>query len=103
MAGVIILLEKDIDFILMGNHGIFSKVENEDLIKGIWSTFDYNESLGKNVNEQGGICADMALKLAMYHKSKDNVSAIIIGFDNFERQYKTNSSQFHLNAKTIEK
>ena len=95
--------DKEIDFILMGNHGIFSKVENEDLIKGIWSTFDYNESLGKNVNEQGGICADMALKLAMYHKSKDNVSAIIIGFDNFERQYKSNSSQFHLNAKTIEK
>ena len=105
--------DKEIDFILMGNHGIFSKVENEDLIKGIWSTFDYNESLGKNVNEQGGICADMALKLAkiMFQQLlldliilKDSINPIVVSFISMRKQLKNNIKCiyiFSINSLTI--
>ena len=90
--------ETEHDFILMGSDGIYDKLDNEDLIKGIWSTLDYKESLGNNVNEQGGICADMAIKMAMNNRSKDNVSAIIIGFNNFEKKF--NERKENLEAKS---
>ena len=94
------LEESKHDFILMGCDGIYDKLDNEDLVRGIWSTLDYKESFGNNVNEQGGICADMAVKMAMNNKSKDNVSAIIIGFNNFEKKYNEKKAEYTAKSKT---
>ena len=95
------LEESKHDFILMGCDGIYDKLDNEDLVRGIWSTLDYKESFGNNVNEQGGICADMAIKMAMNNKSKDNVSAIIIGFNNFEKKYNMNRGSYLNKSQTL--
>ena len=35
------LEESKHDFILMGCDGIYDKLDNEDLVRGIWSTLDY--------------------------------------------------------------
>lgn len=89
------------DFIIMGSDGIFDKLNNEDLAKSIWSTLDYSESMGRNVHEQAGICSDMAIKLAMNNKSKDNVSAIFIGFKNFIREYNKKIEAFNMQSRTV--
>lgn len=90
------------DFILMGSDGIFDKLDNEDLIKSIWSTLDFKESFGNSIHSQAGICSDMAIKLAMYQKSKDNVSSIFIGFSNFEKFYLQKKGGLILKSKTID-
>ena len=89
------------DFIVLGSDGIFDKLENEELAKAIWSTLDYSESMGGNANEQGGICADMAIKLAMSKKSKDNVSAIFIGFRNFVNEYNKKREMFNMQSRSL--
>ena len=63
--------------------------------------FGKKESLGNNVNEQGGICADMAIKMAMNNRSKDNVSAIIIGFNNFEKKFNENRCNYLNKSQTL--
>ena len=91
------------DFIVMGSDGIFDKLDNEDLVKSIWSTLDYSESIGRTAHEQAGICSDMAIKLAMNNRSKDNVSAIFIGFKNFVKEYNNKIEAFNTQSRTFYK
>ena len=86
---------------MLGSDGIFDKLENEEIAKAIWSTLDYSESMGGNANEQGGICADMAIKLAMSKNSKDNVSAIFIGFRNFVNEYNKKREMFNMQSRSL--
>ena len=90
------------DFILMGSDGIFDKLDNEDLIRGIWSTLDYKDSFENSIHSQAGLCSDMAIKLAMYKNSKDNVSSIFIGFSNFEKKYLEKKGGYILKSKTLD-
>lgn len=90
------------DYIIMGSDGIFDKLDNDDIIKSIWSTLDYKEAIGKNIHNHAGLCSDMTIKLAMDKKSKDNVSAIFIGFQNFEKEYLKNKGDTILKSRTFE-
>ena len=89
------------DFILMGSDGIFDKLDNEDLCKSIWSTLDCEKSYVENIHIQAGICSDMAIKLAMNKKSKDNVSAIFIGFSNFQKAYVDKKKNLICKSRTL--
>ena len=93
--------ERKNDFIVLGSDGIFDKLDNEEIVKGIWSTLGTSESMGKDANEQAGICADMTIKLAMSKRSKDNVSAIFIGFKNFVDEYTKKREMFNMQSRSL--
>ena len=42
------------------------------------------------------------MKMAMEKKSKDNVSAIFIGFNNFEEEYVNSHNNLIMKSKTID-
>ena len=90
------------DSIVMGSDGIYDKLDNEDIVQSIWSTLDDSDTLTASIHNQAGVCCDITMKMAMEKKSKDNVSAIFIGFNNFEEEYVNSHNNLIMKSKTID-
>jgi len=80
-------IKDNYDFILMGSDGIFDKISSNEISKIIWKELDsmnklitFQEFLQKSVNK--------ILEIAMERFSYDNLTAIIIAFENLKKQYK---------------
>ena len=87
------------DFILMGSHGIFDKLDNDKIFKLIWE----NKKKNKSINDIHVLCgqiSDAIIKYSMEKNSNDNVSAIFIAFKNFENKMKDPYFVCKLNSKT---
>ena len=63
--------------------GIFDKVNSQEAAQIIWDTSE-NEPLGSSIHEFCGKSIENVLKLAISRKTQDNITALIIGFDQFE-------------------
>lgn len=75
---------KDIDdFIILGCDGVFDKLQNKDIIRSVWNTEDF----GKDFHKFSGNCLDNMMKEVFISRSTDNISGIIITFDNFLKYY----------------
>ena len=79
--------EGKFDFLLMGCDGIFDKLENNEIINDIWRSLDDKGNIGETIHEQMGKAADSTIRLAMNHKSTDNLSTILICFSAFEKAF----------------
>ena len=90
------------DSIVMGSDGIYDKLDNEDIVQSIWSTLDDSDTLTASIHNQAGVCCDITMKMAMEKKSKDNVSDIFIGFNNFEEEYVNSHNNLIMKSKTID-
>lgn len=55
-----------------------------------------------HIHNQAGVCCDITMKMAMEKKSKDNVSAIFIGFNSFEEEYINSHNNLIMKSKTID-
>ena len=87
------------DFILMGSHGIFDKLDNDKIFKLIWE----NKKKNKSINDIHVLCGqiyDAIIKYSIKKNSNDNVSAIFIAFKNFENKMKEPNFVCKLNSKT---
>ena len=71
----------------MGCDGIFDKLDNSDIINDIWRRLDDKGNIGETIHEQMGKVADSTIRLAMNHKSTDNLSTILICFSAFEKAF----------------
>ena len=76
-------IKDNYDFILMGSDGIFDKISSNEISKIIWKELDsmnklitFQEFLQKSVNK--------ILEIAMERFSYDNLTAIIIAFENLK-------------------
>lgn len=95
----------------MGSDGIFDNLTNEEISKCVWlsQSFDYfnytlnnnNFNLNNNNNELfnlfnkiTGESNDMILKASMLKKSFDNVTSILITFNNLENAFKENINNY---------
>ena len=74
------------DFILLASDGIFENLNYEDCIKGIWNVF--NEKKFENIHEFLGNACDMVIKTALKRNSSDNVTCVILGFENLKKKFK---------------
>jgi len=63
--------------------GIFDQLTNINLIKLIWETSRDNV-IGFDINDHCGRCVDMIIKSAMHKNTLDNVTCILISFENFK-------------------
>lgn len=79
-------LNEESDFIFLGSDGIFDSLSNAKIIEIIWESFNSNIK-GNTVYKHAGITTDLIMKMALNGKSKDNVSAIFVCFDNFRQNY----------------
>ena len=72
------------DFVALGCDGIFDKLTNEDVSECVWRSAC--ERRTNSVHQQTGLAAESVLKNAMYRKSLDNVTVVIIAFAGFKKR-----------------
>ena len=72
--------------LLLGD-GIFDRMENKEIMKMIWNS-KIKGKIIDNIHKYSGNIVDMVMKKSMAKLSTDNVSAIFIGFKNFENKMK---------------
>ena len=63
--------------------GVFDKLNNKDIIKSIWNSEEYC----KDYHKFTANCLDNLMKEVFMSRSTDNISAIIITYENFHRFY----------------
>lgn len=68
----------------MGSDGIFDKLSSKEAIQCAWNSLKYERM--NTVHKQCGIAADTIMKNALFRKSLDNVTTVIIAFENFKRK-----------------
>lgn len=72
---------KDHDFIVLGCDGIFDKLSNKDAIQCVWNSV--KEDLALNIHHQCAVGIETILKNSLMRRSLDNVTAVIIAFEDF--------------------
>ena len=81
-------ITKDHDFIILGCDGIFDKLSNEDCSSCVWNSVSIDnkdQKLAQNVHQQSGLGVESILKNSLYRQSLDNVTVVMIAFQNFKR------------------
>lgn len=83
-------IQKEHDFICLGCDGIFDKLENLDLVACIWRAVHDNQNHPsvkgrvKDVHKMCGMGVEYILKNSLLRRSLDNVTVVIVGFNNFK-------------------
>ena len=95
-------IKSNYDYIMLGCDGVFEKLDNKNVINASWDAnrcdFDQDEVLRKNVDQnvlkngapitihqKAGLAVDKVLHECVYAKTLDNITAVMIAFENFER------------------
>jgi protein phosphatase 2C family protein 2/3 len=68
------------DFIIIACDGVYDKLSSKDVIKKVWNS-SRSKKL-KNIHEALGKSVENILIESMVKKSHDNITAVIIGFEN---------------------
>ncbi len=66
--------------------GVFDQLTDKEVSDCIWMTFN-NSTKAKNIHSQSGLAVDMVLKSSLCRRTLDNVTCVLICFDNFEKIY----------------
>eukprot|EP00829_Urostomides_striatus_P003793 TRINITY_DN14126_c0_g1_i1.p1 TRINITY_DN14126_c0_g1~~TRINITY_DN14126_c0_g1_i1.p1 ORF type:complete len:102 (+),score=33.97 TRINITY_DN14126_c0_g1_i1:66-371(+) len=73
--------DRDYDFILLGCDGIFDQLSNTEVIQNAWvpltATIDKS-----NIHKLVGSAASEVLQSTLKKRTSDNVTVVIIAFDN---------------------
>lgn len=77
-------LGSNIDFILIGCDGIFDVLDSYECANCAW--FGIKNSKANDINSNCLNGVNMVIKTAMSRKSNDNVSCVIIGMENIEKE-----------------
>ncbi len=82
------------DFILLGCDGIFDRMSTAEVGKVVWETAYKAQRAGTfTIHNICGECAKAVLRTAMERGSLDNVTAVLIVFDNFVRALEQDPSR----------
>jgi serine/threonine protein phosphatase PrpC len=90
-------LNKKSDFILIGCDGIFDSLENEKILKLIWS-FKKKGDIIENIHKFSGDIADAVIKYSMKKLTSDNVTVIFIAFHNFYEKMINENFEYYYNG-----
>lgn len=90
-------IAKHHDFIVLGCDGIFDKLTNEDISKCVWLSCDAAKLARANQTQENGnsqpisvhqfcgLGVESILKNSLYRQSLDNVTVVMVAFQNFKR------------------
>lgn len=79
-------IEEGHDFIIMGSDGIFDKLSNKEAVQCVWNSI--RQERMEKVHQQCGVAVDTVLKNALFRKSLDNVTVVMIAFANYKKLLK---------------
>jgi len=86
-------IHKNHDFIMLASDGVYDKMSNEDISRCVWESCDKNKwqsnpsyRPAQSVHQQCGLAVESVLKNSLYRQSLDNVTVVMIAFQNFKRQ-----------------
>lgn len=82
------IIKDSIDYMLIGCDGIFNRINDEEIFTWIWEIL--NEDIGKTVNSIHSLSStavDLVIKTALKRGSKDNVTALFIAFNNYQKKF----------------
>lgn len=79
-------IRNNYDFVFLACDGIFDKLSSKDVIHLAWQSIQTNkdEESKTDVHKYCGVAVDAILKTSALRKSCDNITAVLIAFDNFE-------------------
>ena len=74
---------------MLGCDGIFEKLDNVDVNDCVWNSTknafgNYSEKPERSIHEKLGSGVDEILRNSAYKKSFDNITSVLIAFDNYE-------------------
>lgn len=84
---------------MIGCDGIFDQLTDIEIIDAIWNSLKDDTLRKNNIHLQCGVIVELILKASLARKSLDNVTCILICFNNFEKKYNmpTSNSKLSLN------
>lgn len=101
-------IRNNYDFIILGCDGVFEKLDNKQIINAAWDAsacdFEEDEVIRRNVDpavlkggpvsihQKAGLVVDKVLHECVYAKTLDNITAVMIAFDNFDKVAGDNQS-----------
>ena len=71
------------DFVVLGCDGIFDKLNDQEVVDCVW--WSVKENTNQTVHEALGAGASSIMKNSLHWRSLDNVTIVIIAFENFQR------------------
>ncbi len=71
------------DFLVIGCDGIYDQLSNKDSVDCVWMTTK-DESKAKDLHSQCALGVDMVMKSSLVRRTLDNVTVLLIAFQNFE-------------------
>lgn len=75
-------ISPNFDFLVLGCDGIFDQLSSQDVVSCAWNSIT-RENVSE-LQEQCATAANAIVNFAIKHHSQDNVTSIIIAFDNFK-------------------
>ena len=80
-------IKENYDYILIGCDGVFEKMDNEDATEKVWESAMLPEDLRNpsSVHARCGLGVDGVLNGCVNSKTLDNITAVLIGFQSFEK------------------
>ena len=79
--------------VMLASDGVYDKMSNEDISRCVWESCDKNKwqtnpnyRPAQSVHQQCGLAVESVLKNSLYRQSLDNVTVVMIAFQNFKRK-----------------
>lgn len=71
----------------MGCDGVFDQLSDKEIIESVWHTIKDPNIRKKSYHLQCGIAVELIIKASLARKSLDNITCILLGFNNFEKVF----------------
>lgn len=81
----------DVSGVLFAGDGVFDQLSSKDVTDCVWMTMEEHIK-AKTIHAQSAIGVDMILKTSLVRKTLDNITCVLLAFENFEKQL--NSSKY---------
>ena len=80
-------IKDNYDFIAIGCDGVFEKMDNQEIMDQVWEASLQPENLKtpQTMHARCGAAVDASLNECVNQKTLDNITSVIIGFNNFEK------------------
>ena len=72
-------IRNNYDFIILACDGVFEKLSNQEAVKNAWATKNSN-----TLHERCGEAVDRVLQFSAFKRTFDNITSVMIAFENFE-------------------
>ena len=80
-------IRNNYDFIVLACDGVYEKLDNFEVIKNSWQAIKHsgeNIQDTRSIHERCGQAVDRVIQFSAYKRSFDNITSVIIAFENFE-------------------